>query len=73
MINIITENIIIALEMSAHPSQPTLNEHRQTHTTTFTEYITSIIGAIKSGMYTNLTRLKITTQKIHSPIAAISQ
>ena len=51
MTNIITENIIIALEISDHLSQPALNEHRQTQTTTFAEYITNTIGTIKSGKY----------------------
>ena len=73
MTNIITENIIIAFEISAHLSLPALNEHRQTQTTTFAEYITNTIGTIKSGKYKNLTRLKITIQKIHSPITAIIQ
>ena len=51
MINIITQNIIIALEISAYLSQPALNEHPQTQTATFAEYITNKIGTIKSGKY----------------------
>ncbi len=58
MTNIITENIIIALEISAHLSQPALNEHRQTQTTTFAEYITNTIGTIKSGKYKKFNEIK---------------